>query len=136
MLEERTQPTRAYISYTTYFFVLFYISIITPFGFLIYILPDFLFSRPTFATSFRDSPSQPHFATHIRDPLRDSHSRTHFATHIRDPLSRLTLATTLAIPLHDSRSRPHLRLSFTTPDRAPNRDSLFFVATSVVRPHH
>ena len=58
-------------------------------------------------------------------PFRDSHSRPPFATHIRDPLSRLTFATTLTTPLHDSHSRPHSRLSFATPDRAPNRDSLF-----------
>ena len=32
---------------------------------------------------------------------------------------------TLATPIRDSRSRPHLRLLFATPDRAPNRDSLF-----------
>ena len=74
-----------------------------------------------FATPFRDSHSRPTFAT----PFRDSHSRPTFATHIRDSFLRLTFATTLATPLHDSRSRPHSRLSFATPDRAPNRDSLF-----------
>ena len=77
----------------------------------------FLFSRPTFA----DPISRLTFAT----PFRDSHSRPPLTTHIRDPLSRLTFTTPLATPLHDSRSRPHLRLSFATPDRAPNCDSLF-----------
>ena len=71
-----------------------------------------LISRLTIATPFRDSHSRPPFATHIRDP---------FATHIRDRILRLTFAT----HFRDSRSRPHSRLSFATPDRAPNRDSLF-----------
>ena len=64
--------------------------------------------------------------THIRDPLL----RLPFATHLRDShsrllFSRLPFATTLATPLHDSRPRPHSRLLFATPDRTPNRDSLF-----------
>ena len=126
MIEERTQPTGAYISYTTYFFrTIFYLNN--------YSLQDPHLHMPRFFY-FRAPHSRPHFATHNRDPisrltfatpLRDSHSRPHFATHIRDPLSRLTFATTLATPLHDSRSRPHSRLSFATPDRAPNRDLLF-----------
>ena len=101
----------------------------------LYIRPRFFYfrdplSRLTFATPFRD----PLFAPPIRDPIsrlpfatpfRASHSRPTFATHFRDSFSRLTFATTLATPLHDSRSRPHSRLSFATPDRAPNRDSLF-----------
>ena len=98
MLEERTQPTRAYISYTTYFFVLF-------------------FDLNNY--SFRD----PHLHKPRLFYFHDPHSRPHFATHNRIPISRLTFAT----PLHDSRSRPHSRLSFATPDRAPNRDSLFLL---------
>ena len=137
MLEERTQPTGAYISSTTYFFVLF-------FYLNNYSLRDPQLHTPRFFY-FCDPHSRPHFATHNRDPisrltfatpLRDSHSRPHFATHIRDPLSRLTFATTLATPLHDSVRDHNSRLLFATPDRAPNRDSLFFVATSVVRLHH
>ena len=89
-----------------------------------------------FATHFCDSHLRPHFATPIRDPhsrptfatpFRDSHSRPTFATPIRDSFSRLTFTTTLATPLHDSRLRPHSRLSFATPDRAPNRDLLFLL---------
>ena len=96
----------------------FFISIIIPFGILLYIRPNFFI----FATHIRDPISRLTFAT----PFRDSHSRPPFATHIRDPISRLTFATTLATTLHGSRSQPHSRLSFATPDRAPNRDSLFF----------
>ena len=100
MLEERTQPTGDYISYTTYFFVLFF-----------------------YLNNY--SLWDPHLHTPRFFYFRDSHLQPHFATHIHDPLSRLTFATTLATPLHDSRSRPHSRLSFATPDRAPNHDSLF-----------
>ena len=102
MIEERTQPTGDYISYTTYFFVLFFYlnnySLRDP----LYIRPDFLFSRPHFATPIRDSHSRPHFAT----PIRDSHSRLTFATHFRD-----------------SRSPLHSRLHFTTRVRDHTRDS-------------
>ena len=100
------------------FRTIFFISIITLFGILLYIRPDF----------FRDPHSQPHFATHIRDPIsrltfatpfHDSHSRPHFATHIRDPHSRLTFAT----HFRDSRSRLHSRLHFTTRVRDHTRDS-------------
>ena len=95
----------------------------------IYIRPRiFLFSRPP----FRDSYSRLMF----RDSTRDSHSRLAFHDSTRDPLSRLTFATPLATPISDSRSRLHSRLTFATPDHAPNRDSLFFVTTSIVRLHH
>ena len=137
MIEERTQPTGAYISYTTLFFVLFFIKIITPFGILLYICPDFFI----FATNIRDPISRLTFAT----PFRDSHSRPHFATHIRDPHSQLTFAT----HFRDSRSRLNSRLHFTTRVREHTRDSRlrlpialptttrsFFVATSVMRLHH
>ena len=110
MLEERTQPTGAYISYTTYF-VLFFILIITPFGILNYIRPDLFI----FATHICDLLSRLPIAT----PFRDSHSQLHFATHIRDSRSRLTFAT----HIRDSRSRPHSRLHFTTRARDHTRDS-------------
>ena len=84
------------------FFVLFFILIITPFGIPLYIRPNFLFSRPHFAT-----------------PIRDQHSRPHFAAHIRDPISRLTFAT----PFRDSRLRLHSRLHFTTRVCDHTRDS-------------
>ena len=87
--------------------------------------------RLTFTTPFRDSHSQPHFATHIRDSysrptFRDSHSRLAFHDSTRDSLSRLTFATPLATPIRDSHLRLHSRLTFTTPHRAPNRHLLFF----------
>ena len=80
-----------------------------------------LFLRPPFMTPTRDSHLRPTFATHI--------PRLTFATHIRDPHSRLHSRLTLATRLHS-------RLIFATPDRAPNRDLLFFVVTSIVRLHH
>ena len=124
-IEERTQPTGAYIYYTTYFFVQFFslsnYSIRDP----IYICPRFFY----FATHIRDPISRLPFAA----PFRDSHSRLTFATHVHDYTSdshsRLTFATTLATPFCDLRLRPHSRLLFTTPDHAPNCDLLFFIAT-------
>ena len=133
-IEERTQPTGAYILYTIYFFVHIFIikKKLLPSGSQLHTPPIFLFSRPHFATPIRDSPSRPTFATLI--------SRLPFATHIRDPHSRLhsrlTFATPLATHISDSNSRIHSRLAFATPDRAPNRDTLFFIATSVVRLPH
>ena len=65
-------------------------------------------------TPLRDS----HFTTHIHDPRFATHvSRLHF----RDSRPRLTLATHIS----DSRSRLHSRLTFATPDRAPNCNLLF-----------
>ena len=115
MIEERTQPTGAYISYTTYFsynFLFNNYSLQDP----IYIPPDFFI----FATPFRDSLSRLLFAT----PFRDSLSRLPFATPIRDSFfashvrdytsnshSRLAFATTLTTLVRDSRSRPQSRLA-------------------------
>ena len=109
MLEGRTQPTRAYILYTTYLFrTIFYLinySLRDPH----YICPQiFLFSRP-------------HFATTIRDPISRLHSRLTFATHVHDSRSRLMFVTPLATHIRNS----HSRLTFATPDRTPSRDSLF-----------
>ena len=78
----------------------------------------FLFSRPHFATPICDRILRLPFAT----PFCDSHSRLIFATHI----SQLMFATPLATPIHNSHLRLHLTLMFATPDRAPNRESLFF----------
>ena len=106
MIEERTQPTGAYISYTIYFFVQFFhltnYSLRDP----IYICPRFFL----FATPFCDSHSRPTFAT----PFCDSHLRLTFATRVCDHT--------------DSRSR--LLIAPPTATRS------FFVATSVVRLHH
>ena len=93
----------------SYIFLLINYSLRDP----IYIHPRFFI----FTTHIRDSLSRLPFTT----PFRDPHSRLTFAT----PFSQLTFATTLATPIHDLRLRPHSRLSFVTPDRAPNRDSLF-----------
>ena len=60
--------------------------------------------------------SRPHFTTHIRDP--------HFVTHISRLHLRLTSATPLVTHISDSNPRIHSRLTFATPDRAPNRNSL------------
>ena len=127
-IEERTQPTGAYISYITFFPTIFFLnnySLRDP----LYIRPDiFLFSRPHFAThirdphsrpTFRDSHSRPTFATHIRD----SFFATHVRDYTRDYTSRLAFATTLTTLIRDSRSRSQPRLAI-------------FVATSVVRLHH
>ena len=110
MIEERTQPTGAYISYTTYFsyyFLLNNYSLRDPFTYA----PIFLFSRPHFATPICDEHSRPHFATPIRDP----HLRLIFATHVcdytRDSTSRLAFATTLATLVRDSRLRSQPRLA-------------------------
>ena len=131
MIEERTQPTRAYISYITYFRTIFLLnnySLRDP----LYIRPDiFLFSRPHFATYIRDPHSRLTFATHIRDPisrltfathLRDSHSRLIFATRVRDSTSRLAFATTSATLVRDSRSRSQPRLAIFL-SRLPSCDS-------------
>ena len=74
MIEDRTQPTRAYISYTAYFFrTIFYLNNYSLRDPPLHTPPEFfLFSRPP-------------FTTHIRDP--------HFETHIRDPILRLAFAT-------------------------------------------
>ena len=106
MLEERTQPTGACISYTTYF--LYYFFILNN-----YSLRDPQLHTPRFFY-FRDPHSRPPFATHNCDPFRDSQSRPHFATHIRDPPSQLTFA----IPFRDSHSRP----TFATHVRDHTRD--------------
>ena len=84
-LEERTQPTGAYIYYIilfiSYIFSLINYSLRDPH----YIRPRiFIFATPL-ATHIRDS----HFATHTRDShsrltFRDSHSRLQFATPIRN----------------------------------------------------
>ena len=124
MIEERTQPTRAYISYITYFCTIFLLnnySLRDP----LYIRPDIFYfrdpiSRPTFVTHIRDSHSRPTFAT----PFRDSHLRPTFATHIRDSFfathvrdytrdstSRLASATTLVTLVRDSRSHSQPRLA-------------------------
>ena len=118
MIEERTQPTGAYISYTTYFRTIFLFKNLLPSGPSLH-TPRFFISRPTFATPFPDPHSRPHFATHIRDPISRLTFATHFATHIRDPLSRLTFAT----HFRDSRSRLHSRLHFTTRVRDHTRNS-------------
>ena len=115
MIEERTQPTGAYISYITYFRTIFLLNN--------YSLRDPLYIRPAifyFATPFRDPHSRPTFAT----PFCDSHSRPTFATHIhnsffatpvrdytRDSTSRLASATTLATLVRDSLSRSQPRLA-------------------------
>ena len=108
-----------------------------------YICPEFfIFTTPICDPRFATHISRLPFATHISRPtFGDSHSRPMFrdprfatllATHIRDSHSRLAFATLLATHIHDSRLRLHSRLTFATPDLAPNCDSLFFVATSVV----
>ena len=113
MIEERTQPTGTYISYTTYFFVQFFYIINYSLRDPIYIRPVFF----TFATPFRDSHSRLTFTTHIHD--------SRFTTPIATPFSGLLFGTTLVTHIRDSCSRPHSRLPFATPDCAPNRDSLF-----------
>ena len=129
MIEERTQPTGAYISCITYFRTIFLLnnySLRDP----LYIRPDiFLFSRPHFATPIRDPHSRLTFASHIRDPIsrlpfethiRDSHSRLIFATHVRDyprdSTSRLAFAT------HFRNSRSRLPIALPTVTRYFCRD--------------
>ena len=47
-------------------------------------------------------------------------------TPIRDPILQPPFRDSLSrLPSRESCSQPHSRLSFVTPDRAPNRDSLF-----------
>ena len=83
MIEERSQPTGAYIFYTTYLFhTLFLINFLLPSGSLLHMTRIFLFSQP---------------------PLCDSSSRLTFMTPIHDSLSRLHFVT----PVHN----PHLRLA-------------------------
>ena len=71
MIEERTPPTVAYISYITYFRTIFLLNH--------YSLRDPLYIRLIFFY-FRDPILRLPLATHIRD----SHSRLIFATHVRD----------------------------------------------------
>ena len=110
MIEERTQPTGAYISYTTNFFILFFYlnnyslrdpPLHTPRFFIFATLIRDPISRLTFATPFRDSHSRPPhsrltFATHFCDSRSRLHSRFHFTTlvrdHTRDSHSRLLIA--------------------------------------------
>ena len=128
-IEERTQPTGAYIYYTTYFFVqFFYLNNYSLRDPPLHMPRFYLFSRPTFVTPFRDSHSRPHFATHICDP----HSRLTFATQFRDSRSRLP--SRLDFP---TRVRDHTRDSRSRlPIVLPTATRYFFVATSVVRLHH
>ena len=85
-IEERSQPTRAYIIYTTYLFcTIFLINLLLPLGYLLHTPPPppiFLFSRLIFTTPFlrltlttpfHDSCSQPPFATRcfMTTPLCD-----------------------------------------------------------------
>ena len=78
MLEERSQPTRAYIFYTIYLFhTIFLINFLLPSGYPIHMPPNFLFSRLLFVTPFHDS-------------TRDSHSRLTFATPICNSLFFMT----------------------------------------------
>ena len=72
MIEERSQPTGAYIFYTTYLFhTLFLIMFLLPSGHLLHTPPNFFISAtPLFATQFRNSHSRLIFTTQ----LRDSHS--------------------------------------------------------------
>ena len=60
MIEERSQPTGAYIFYTTYLFhTLFLINLLLPLGHLLHMPPNFfVFATPSL---------QLIFATHIRD---------------------------------------------------------------------
>ena len=138
MLEGRTQPTGAYILYYIYYFR-------TIFLLINYSIRDHHFIHPNFfifATPIHD----PRFATPIRDPHFAIHiSRLTFATHVLPPTfcdsthdshSRPAFATLLATHIHDLHSRLHSRLMLATPDHSPQRDSLFFVATSVVQLHH
>ena len=76
MLEERSQPTGAYIFYTTYLFrTNVFNYFIIPFRIPITYAPDFY---------FRDSSSQPHFVT----PTHNSNSQLTFATPILNLLFR------------------------------------------------
>ena len=80
MIEERTQPTGAYILYNIYiYFIQYFYSLISPFGIPITYNPAFW--------HFHDSHSRPHFATHIRDHVL----RLLFATPVRDSQLRLAI---------------------------------------------
>ena len=68
MIEDRSQPTRAYILYTTYIFcTLFLINFLLPSGYPLNTPPNFLFFmthlRLTLTTPFHDSHSQLPFVT-------------------------------------------------------------------------
>ena len=102
MIEERTQPTGAYISYITYFRTIFLLNN--------YSLRDPLYIRPDIFY-FRHPISRLPLATQIRDPIL----RLPFATHIRDSHSRLIF--------RNSCLRLHSRLHFTTRVRDHTRDS-------------
>ena len=89
MIEARTQPTGAYISYTTFFFRTIFLLNNYSRRDPIYIRPRFFYfrdplSRLTFATPFRDSHSRPTFATYFRDSCSRLHSRLPFTTRVRD----------------------------------------------------
>ena len=119
-IEERTQPTRASLSCTTYFFIQFFILINHSLRDPIYICPQFFpfhdpISRLPFAAHIRDPILQLIFATHIHDSHFMTPIVTPFSRHVRDYTSdsplRHASATTLATPVHDSRSRPQTRLA-------------------------
>ena len=81
MIEARSQPTGAYIFYTTYLFLtLFLINFLLPLGYPLHTPPNFLFSRPLFATHLRDSISQTCLRLMLMTPFRDSHSQLQFMT--------------------------------------------------------
>ena len=75
MIEERSQPTGAYIFYTTYLFhTLFLIIFLLPSGHLLHTPPNFFISatpssRLNFATPIRDSSSRLNYVTPIHDSL-------------------------------------------------------------------
>ena len=72
MLEERSQPTGAYIFYTTNLFhTINLLNLLLPSGYPLHTPPNFLFVQLIFVSPFHDSQLQLQFATHIRDP----HSR-------------------------------------------------------------
>ena len=116
MLEGRTQPTRAYILYTIFLFCTIFLLINYSLRDPNYILPRiFLYSQPHFPTHICDPISrltlQLTFVTHISR----LHSRLMFATHVHDSTSdshsRLTSATPLVTHVRDSQSRPQPRLT-------------------------
>ena len=81
MIEERFQPTGAYISYTTYLFhTLFLINLLLPLGYPLHMPLNFLF----FVT--------PSLRLIFATPVHDSSLRLHFTTPILDPHLRLTVS--------------------------------------------
>ena len=66
------------------YFVQFFFNQLLISGSPLHTPPNFLFSRPHFATLIRDSRSRLPFATPLVTPVRDSRSRLPFATHVRD----------------------------------------------------